>query len=69
MSNPPSTISCGAFSVTAFISLEAHGKGTKYTALAIHKDEEGGKKHEEMGFDKGWGNALDQLVAIARKMG
>ncbi|MGZ5152518.1 MAG: SRPBCC domain-containing protein [Burkholderiales bacterium] len=50
------------------ITLEAHGKGTKYTALAIHKDEEGRKKHEEMGFYDGWGTALDQLVAVAKKM-
>ncbi|MGZ5089599.1 MAG: SRPBCC domain-containing protein [Burkholderiales bacterium] len=59
---------CGISYFTAVITLEAHGKGTKYTALAIHKDEEGRKKHEEMGFYDGWGTALDQLVAVAKKM-
>ena len=49
------------------IALEAHAKGTKYTAIAIHKDEEGRRKHEEMGFHEGWGKALDQLVAAAKK--
>lgn len=53
---------------TAVISLEPHGKGTKYTALAIHRDEAGRKKHEEMGFHAGWGKALEQLVAVAKKM-
>jgi uncharacterized protein YndB with AHSA1/START domain len=43
-------------------------RGTKYTAVAIHKDEEGRKKHEEMGFHDGWGTVLDQLVALAKTM-
>lgn len=53
---------------TAIIALEPHGKGTKYTALAMHKDEEGCKKHEAMGFYEGWGKVLDQLVALAKTM-
>lgn len=54
--------------LTAVIALEAHGKGTKYTATAIHRDAVDRKKHEEMGFFEGWGTALDQLVALAQKM-
>ena len=50
------------------ITLEPHGSGTKYTALAIHADEEGSAKHAEMGFHRGWGAALDQLVALAKRM-
>lgn len=53
---------------TAVITLEAHGKGTKYSALAIHGDEGDCKKHEAMGFHEGWEKALDQLVAIVKKM-
>lgn len=52
--------------MTAIIQLEPHGTGTKYTAMAIHKDEEGRKQHEQMGFAEGWGKALDQLVALAK---
>ena len=59
---------CGAIIFTAAILLEPHGNGTKYTALAMHKDEEGCKKHQEMGFHDGWGKALDQLVAHMEKM-
>jgi len=54
---------CDTFFFTAVISLEPHEKGTKYTALVLHGDEEGCKKHKEMGFHEGWGRALDQLVA------
>lgn len=52
--------------MTAIILIEPKGAGTKYTAIAIHKDEEGRKKHEEMGFAEGWGTALDQLVALVK---
>jgi uncharacterized protein YndB with AHSA1/START domain len=49
---------------TAVISFEAHGKGTKYTAVAMHLDEAGSKKHAELGFHEGWGAATDQLVKL-----
>ena len=45
------------------------GMGPKYTAMAIHADEETRSKHEAMGFHKGWGMALDLLVAYAKKLG
>lgn len=53
---------------TAVILLEPHGSGTKYTAIAIHKDEEVRKQHEEMGFHQGWSQCLDQLVELAKQM-
>jgi uncharacterized protein YndB with AHSA1/START domain len=53
---------------TAVILLEPHGAGTKYTAIAIHGDEEVAKKHAKMGFHDGWGKALDQLVTLAKQM-
>jgi uncharacterized protein YndB with AHSA1/START domain len=65
---PPDAGECGEIVFTAIIFLEPHGQGTKYTALAIHGEEAGRKKHEEMGFHEGWGKALDQLVAVAKKM-
>jgi uncharacterized protein YndB with AHSA1/START domain len=34
----------------------------------MHRDEGGRKRHEEMGFQDGWGKALDQLVAYTKKM-
>jgi uncharacterized protein YndB with AHSA1/START domain len=53
---------------TAILTLEPRGNGTRYTAIAVHRDEAGRKKHEEMGFYDGWGKALDQLVAHAKAM-
>lgn len=53
---------------TGVITMESRGKGTRYTAMALHRDEEGRRKHDEMGFHDGWGKALDQLVAHVKKM-
>ena len=55
----------GSFVMTAVITLQPRDKGTLYTALVIHGDEESRKAHEKMGFHEGWGKALDQLVALA----
>lgn len=52
---------------TGMILLEPKGKGTKYTAIGMHKDPESRDKHEKMGFHEGWGKALDQLVAYMKK--
>lgn len=54
--------------MTAVVSIEPHGDGTKYTAIALHKDEADRAKHEEMGFHEGWGKALDQLVEHAKSL-
>lgn len=51
---------------TAVLTLEPRGSGTLYTAVALHRDEAGRKKHEEMGFHEGWGQVLDQLVAYVK---
>ena len=51
---------------TAVVTIEPEGGGTRYRAVAIHRDPEGRKRHEEMGFHEGWGTVLDQLVAYAR---
>ena len=57
---------CDSFFFTAILLLQRHQKGTKYTALAIHRDEAGQKQHEEMGFREGWGKVLDQLVVYLK---
>jgi len=55
------------FMFTAMIELADEGQGTRYTATVIHADEAGCKRHAEMGFEAGWGAALDQLVAMIQK--
>jgi len=54
--------------MTGIILFEPSGRGTKYTAIALHRDEEGRRKHAEMGFAEGWGKALDQLVAHMKRV-
>lgn len=55
------------FAVTATVEMEPHAKGTKYTAKVLHADEASRQRHEKMGFEHGWGLALDQLVAHMKK--
>ena len=48
---------------TAAVLLEPDGKGgTNYTAIAMHRDEDGRKKHEAMGFHEGWGQVYTQMI-------
>ncbi len=52
---------------TATVTMEPHGSGgTKYTAIARHPDAATARKHADMGFQDGWGAALDQLVAMIK---
>ena len=53
---------------TAILTLKDVGGKTDYTALVMHRDEEGRKKHEVMGFHQGWGTVLDQLVEVAKEL-
>lgn len=63
----PADGSCDSFPFTAVISLQPGATGTKYTAQVIHGNEDDRKKHEAMGFEAGWGKALDQLVAMIKR--
>jgi uncharacterized protein YndB with AHSA1/START domain len=62
----PITLQPEQLTMTCILTLEPHGKGTKYTAVAMHKDEADVKRHEDMGFHSGWGKALDQLVEYVK---
>jgi uncharacterized protein YndB with AHSA1/START domain len=50
--------------MTGALLLEPTAGGTLYTAIACHADAEAADQHREMGFEQGWGAALDQLVAL-----
>ena len=62
---------CGAddaeFRFTAMIELADAGPGTRYTATVMHADAAGCQKHAAMGFEGGWGTALEQLVAMVKR--
>ncbi|MEW6454116.1 MAG: SRPBCC family protein [Pseudomonadota bacterium] len=54
--------------MTAVLTFEDHPDGTKYVARALHKSGEDRKKHEDMGFEHGWGTVWEQLLVYAAKM-
>lgn len=56
------------FPFTAVITMEPTEGGTLYRALALHADQAGKEKHEQMGFQEGWGAACDQLVALIKSL-
>ena len=51
---------------TATLQLFEQGKGTRYVATALHRDPDGRKQHEDMGFHDGWGTVVDQMVAYIK---
>ena len=53
---------------TAELTFETVEGGTRYHVRAIHTNEADAKKHAEMGFEAGWGKALEQLVELADTM-
>lgn len=62
----PKVISGFEDPITAVILLEPVGRKTRYTAIAIHGTAESAEKHDRMGFQEGWGTALEQLVESFR---
>ncbi|MBE9609280.1 SRPBCC domain-containing protein [Chitinilyticum piscinae] len=64
-------LDCNTFPFTVTLALQACATGTHYRALVQHRDAAGREQHAAMGFQEGWGKALDQLVAymLARREG
>jgi len=55
--------------MTAIVLFEDHEEGgTKYTAIARHRNTDAKKTHEEMGFYDGWGTVVDQLEEYAQSL-
>jgi len=54
--------------MTAIITFEPEGEGTRYTARARHWSIEDKEAHEKMGFHEGWGKATDQLEALVARL-
>ncbi len=63
----PASAPEGGFAMTAFIELADHNGGTKYTATVLHENKAAHAQHAAMGFEQGWGKALDQLVAYTKE--
>lgn len=54
--------------MVATITFEKENGGTRYTARCRHWTAEDRKAHEDMGFHTGWGQATDQLTALAKTL-
>jgi uncharacterized protein YndB with AHSA1/START domain len=53
---------CESFPMTAIVTFEDAGNGkTAYKAVALHKDAADREKHEQMGFNDGWGTVAASL--------
>lgn len=50
------------FFFTGIVSFTPQGSGTRYGARVVHGSAEDCRKHAALGFEQGWGIALDQLV-------
>jgi uncharacterized protein YndB with AHSA1/START domain len=53
--------------ITAILTFEAEGDGTLYSARVLHKNPEDSAKHDEMGFQEGWGTAIGQLAGLLER--
>jgi len=49
--------------ITALVTMEAEGTGTRYVFTALHRNEADLEKNKESGFYQGTEIAIDQLVA------
>lgn len=52
------------FGFAAEVTFEPEGAGTRYRAVARHRTPEDAKKHEDMGFQEGWGTVAAQLDTL-----
>jgi len=57
----PQLIPHPGFGFAVTVTLSKAGSGTLYKATVSHADSESRKKHEQMGFQDGWGMAFKQL--------
>ena len=48
--------------MTAIITFAAEGAGTRYSARVLHKSPADARKHDDMGFQDGWGTTINQLA-------
>ena len=63
----PASIPEGGFCFTCEVELETVPEGTRYRIVLRHATEEIRNQHNAMGFNDGWGKALDQLLALYGK--
>jgi uncharacterized protein YndB with AHSA1/START domain len=53
--------------LTAIITMDPEGGGTRYTSRVLDKHVEDVRKPEEMGFYNGWRTVIDKLDAFVAR--
>lgn len=53
---------------SAIVTMQPHLEGTRYTATALHQNDEDRQKHADMGFVDGWGLCIEQLGRLAEQL-
>jgi uncharacterized protein YndB with AHSA1/START domain len=53
--------------ITAEITFGEHPEGTDYRTLVRHGDPTARARHEELGFQDGWGTTIEQLALVAEE--
>lgn len=51
-----------SLALTAIITFEAAGDGTRYAARVLHRSAADARRHEALGFQEGWGTVIGQLA-------
>ena len=54
--------------ITAIMTLHPSEGGTLYRSEVLHRSAADATKHDEMGFQLGWGMAIDQMAALVEPM-
>jgi uncharacterized protein YndB with AHSA1/START domain len=54
--------------ITAEFTLQPDGRGTRYVAHVMHRDEADCQRHVELGFHEGWGTVMQQLADFAASL-
>jgi uncharacterized protein YndB with AHSA1/START domain len=54
--------------ITAEFTLQPEGRGTRYLAHVMHRDEADRQRHVELGFHEGWGTVMEQVADYAASL-
>lgn len=54
--------------IVAEVFLREHPEGTEYTAVVRHDSAASRAKHQELGFEEGWGATAEQLATVSEEL-
>jgi uncharacterized protein YndB with AHSA1/START domain len=54
--------------ITGLFEFRDHPQGTEYVSSALHRTPEESARHEELGFQEGWGTVVAQLARLVERV-